>query len=212
MTKVADRPATRRETRRQTRREAIVEVAARWFLEHGYGGTTMSAVAGALGGSKGTLWSYFPSKEALFIAVLDQVTENYRAQVSLILDPRHELVSALRRFCREFVRKLTSPEGIALYRLIVSEAGRFPEIGRIFHDRGPRATHEQLAAFLANAMERGLIRRDDPLEAARQLIGLFMSGSRQSVLIGLVETVGAAEIEHEVDCAMDTFMRAYAID
>jgi AcrR family transcriptional regulator len=202
---------TRREARRQLRRDTIVQVASGYFLEHGYAGTTMSGIAGALGGSKGTLWNHFPSKEELFVAVLDRLTEEFRAQLSLILSARQDIETALRRFCAEFLRKVTSVEGIALYRLVVSEANRFPEIGRNFHDRGPRVTQQQLAEFLADAMERGLLRRDDPLEAGRQLIGLCLSGSRQNLLIGLIDAVTPAEIDADINRAMAIFMRAYAV-
>jgi len=212
MTTAAAPSASRREKRRQTRRDAIVQVAAQYFLDHGYAGTTMSGIAGALGGSKGTLWSYFPSKEELFVAVLDRLTEDFRAQLSLILNPQHDLETALARFCCKFMAKVTSPEGIELYRLVVSEAVRFPEIGRIFYDRGPKVTQEQLAGFLADAMERDLLRRDEPLQAARNLIGLCLAGLRQNLLIGLTEVLTPAEIDDEIDRAMTMFMRAYRPD
>jgi AcrR family transcriptional regulator len=211
MTSATARSPSRRETRRRTRRDTIVQVASQSFLEHGYAGTTMSGIALSLGGSKGTLWSYFPSKEALFVAVMDRLTKDFRAQLSLILNPRHDLETALRRFCKEFLAKVTAAEGAALYRLVVSESQRFPEIGRIFHDRGPRLTQLQLADFLGDAMDRGRLRRDDPLVAARQLIGLCLSGSRQQLLIGLIDAASAADLEHDIDQAMDIFMRAYAV-
>jgi AcrR family transcriptional regulator len=202
---------SRREARRQLRRDAIVQVASVYFLEHGYAGTTMSGIAGALGGSKGTLWSYFPSKEELFIAVMDRLTEDFRTQLSVILDPGREVEQTLRRFCREFIGKITSPDGMALYRLVVAEASRFPEIGRIFNERGPSRTQQQLATFLADVMERGLLQRADPLEAARQLIAICISGSRQNQLIGLLDTVTPAQIKADTDRAMDIFLRAYAV-
>ncbi|WP_156106301.1 TetR/AcrR family transcriptional regulator, partial [Sphingobium sp. ba1] len=80
-------PTSRREARRLDRRDTILTVAKAYFLEHGYAGTTMSGIAAALGGSKGTLWNHFPSKEDLFSAVLDRVATAYRAQLSQILDP-----------------------------------------------------------------------------------------------------------------------------
>jgi len=201
---------SRREARRQSRREAILDVAAQSFLEHGYAGTTMSAIAATLGGSKGTLWSYFASKEVLFAAVIDRVTEAFRAQLSLILNPRDGIEPALRRFCIEFLRKVTSPEAIALHRLVVGETNRFPEIGRIFYERAPRLTQELLAGFLGEAMEAGLLRPDDPLMAARQLNALCMASGHQRMLMGIVETLPPASVETEVDRAMTTFMRAYA--
>lgn len=213
MTESTAPPPGRRATSKQTRRDAIVQVAAQYFIDHGYAGTTMSGIAGALGGSKGTLWSYFPSKEDLFVAVMDQLTKAFHDQLSLILNPRHDLATALRRFCREFVAKITSPEGIALYRLVASEANRFPEIGRIFYDRGPAITQRQLAGFLGAAMDSGLLRQHhEPIEAARQLIGLCLAGSRQNLLIGLYDAVTPAQIDADVDRAMDVFMRAYAVN
>jgi AcrR family transcriptional regulator len=203
--------SSRREARRQSRREAILDVAAQSFLEHGYAGTTMSAIAATLGGSKGTLWSYFASKEVLFAAVIDRVTQAFRAQLSLILNPRDGVEAALRRFCTEFLRKVTSPEAIALHRLVVGETNRFPEIGRIFYERAPRLTQELLAGFLADAMKHGTLCLTDPLISARQLIALCMAGGHQQMLMGIIDAIPPAAIEIEVDRAMKTFMRAHAV-
>lgn len=201
---------SRREARRQSRRDAILDVAAQSFLEHGYAGTTMSAIAATLGGSKGTLWSYFASKEVLFAAVIDRVTEAFREKLSVILNPRDGVEPALRRFCVEFLRKVTSPEAIALHRLVVGETNRFPEIGHIFYDRAPRLTQKLLAGFLADAMDQGVLRAVDPLNAARQLIALCMAGGHQQMLMGMIDAITPDAVEAEIDRAMTTFMRAYA--
>jgi AcrR family transcriptional regulator len=203
---------SRREARREARRDAILDVAAKSFLDHGYAGTTMSAIAANLGGSKGTLWSYFSSKDILFAAVIDRTTEAFRAELSLILQPRDGVEPALRRFCVEYLRKLTSPKGIALHRLVYAETGRFPEVGRIFYDRAPRQTHDMLARFLAEAMGAGALRRGDSVIAARQLVALCMAISHPLLLAGVIEALSADKIEADVDCAMMTFMRAYAPD
>ncbi|HEX7821226.1 MAG TPA: TetR/AcrR family transcriptional regulator [Sphingobium sp.] len=202
---------SRRELRRQDRREAILAVAARTFLEQGYAGTTMSGIAATLGGSKGTLWNYFASKEELFAAVIDQVTIEYRVRLSEILDdPYGDVMVTLKRFCMGIMEKVTSPDAIALHRLVVAEAGRFPEMGRIFYDRAPRQTHILLSGFLEGAMERGQIRAEEPIQAARLLVGLCLAGCQQKLLMGLIETATAEIIAADVDRATDVFMRAYA--
>jgi AcrR family transcriptional regulator len=210
MSTLASPLTSRREARRQSRHEAILDVAAQSFLEHGYAGTTMSAIAATLGGSKGTLWSYFASKDVLFAAVIDRVTDAFRAQLSLILNPRDGIESALRRFCVEFLRKVTSPEAIALNRLVMGETKRFPEIGRIFYARAPRQTQQLLADFIGAAMDSGHLRRDDPLIAARQLIALCMLGGHQRMLTGVIDKLTPEEIDIEVGHALDTFLRAFA--
>lgn len=206
-----DRSTTgRREANRQSRRDAILDVAAQSFLDRGYAGTTMSAIAATLGGSKGTLWSYFPSKEVLFASVIERVTQAFRAQLSLILNPRDGIETALRRFCLEFLRKVTSPEAIALHRLVVGEVNRFPEVGRIFYDRAPRQTQKLLATFLGEAMARGELRRDDPLIAARQLSGLCLYGCHQRLMMRVIDAASPEDIEADVNRATETFLRAYA--
>ena len=202
--------ASRRETRRQDRRDAILAVAEQYFREHGYSATTMSAIAAALGGSKGTLWAYFPSKEALFTAVVDQATTAFRAQLSATLNPEGDIQPSLRNFCLRLLEKVVSPEAIALHRLIVAEAGRFPELGRIFYERAPRLTTALLADFLDGAMKRGQLRADTPLDAAHFLMQMCVSRSQQQLLFGLTDRVDAARATADVDRALDLFMRAYA--
>jgi AcrR family transcriptional regulator len=178
-------------------------------MRHGYAGTTMSAIAAELGGSKGTLWSYFPSKEALFTAVVDRATDAFRRQLSLLLNPDDELKTALTRFCEQFLAKLSSPEGIALHRLVVGETRRFPELGSIFYERGPRQTQGLLAEFIAGAQHRGDLIESDPLRAAQHLTWLAMSGHYQMLMSGVVDHVPAVEIAADIEAAVAAFMRAY---
>lgn len=204
-------PPGRREANRRSRRELILDAAQGSFLSQGYNGTTMSEIAAQLGGSKGTLWSYFPSKEALFAAVVDRATEEFRKHLTVILNPDDGLETALRRFCEQFLVKVTSAEAIALHRLVVGETGRFPELGRIFYERAPRQTQLLLADFIAAAQVRGLMQGIEPLRAAQQLTWLCMSGSYQMQLTGVIEAVPPEVLVGDVDAAMTTFMRAYGV-
>lgn len=203
-------PTSRREARRLDRRDAILTVAKAYFLEHGYAGTTMSGIAAALGGSKGTLWNHFPSKEDLFSAVLDRVATAYRAQLSQILDPCGVLEPTLLRACRSLLDKVCSTEAIALHRLIYAESGRFPELSRIFFELAPRHTRALLADYISGAMDRGQLRRDDPADAARVLMALTMAGSHQQLMIGQITEPSSAQMQADVDLAVDLFLRGYA--
>lgn len=139
--------------RRNDRRESIMEVAAKSFLEHGYAATTMSGITATVGGSKGTLWNYFPSKEGLFEAVLDRVTAVYRGQMlEMLANTDGDLRVTLHNVGLKLLAKATSRDAIALNRLVLAEAARFPEVGRIFYDRAPRQTQNLLAQFLGGNM------------------------------------------------------------
>lgn len=203
---------SRREARRRDRREMILNVAAESFLENGYAGTTMSGIAAALGGSKGTLWNHFPSKEELFASVLEQVTAAYRAHLSQMLDPCGDLKTTLRQVSLGLLEKVASPQAIALHRLVMSEAGRFPEMGRIFYERAPRLSRGLIAEFLAGAMKRGLLRKSDPQAASRVLTALVMSGCHQKLLVGEITQVTRDMMVADADFATGIFMRAYAPD
>lgn len=205
-------PLSRREARRRERRKAILDVASRSFLENGYAATTMSAIAATLGGSKGTLWSYFPSKEALFAACLDDATTAYIARLAELLDPDGDLGKTLRRLGLNMLSKITSPHSIALHRLVVSESGRFPEMGAIFYEHAPGHTRRLIAEFLERAMDRGLLRRADPNLAARTFTTLMLSGCHQSLIWGQIGQATPEQIEADVDHGLDCFMRAYAPD
>ncbi|HJT38700.1 MAG TPA: TetR/AcrR family transcriptional regulator [Sphingobium sp.] len=213
MLKLDDPPVlSRREARRRDRRDAIMAVAQRSFLENGYAATTMSSIAATLGGSKGTLWSYFPSKEALFAAVLEQATKAYRDNLAHLLEPGGELASTLRTFTRALLQRVLRPDSLALYRLVVAEAARSPEMGAIFCELGPRYTRGLLGQFLQGAMKAGQLREADPDIAARTLVILAMSGCYQKVMLGQIDTATQEQIEADVVFAVDFFLRGYAPD
>lgn len=207
-TSYTQRP-NRREARRQDRHDAIVAIASRSFLEKGYAGTSMSAVAAEIGGSKATLWNYFPSKEDLFSAVIDRAASDFRVRLSALLELDGDLATSLRRFAASFLEKVTSPQAISLHRLVVGEVLRFPEVGRIFFERAPRQMQALLAAFLETAMDRGLLLRDDPLLAARTLVGLCMTGCHQQLLLCIIDEAPPDLIEADADRAVMLFLRAY---
>ena len=212
MNEKADQRVSRREARKAERCRAIVEVASREFREHGYAGATMSSIAAAVGGSKGTLWSHFPSKDDLFIAVVDHLASSYQEEFAILLKPAADVEAALRRFCGEYVKKVAFPDNLSFYRMVISDVVRFPEIGRIFHDHAIRRTRVKLEEFLRDAMERGQLRRDDPEQAARHLIGLCFYVTHQEALLGLTEKLDAEKLARHADSAVSLFLRAYAAE
>lgn len=202
-------PLSRREARREERREAILDVAARYFLEHGYAATTMSGIAAALGGSKATLWNYYASKELLFGDVLERATREFKAQLSLALNPDDDVATALSTFCSRYIDRLTHPEGIALHRLVMGEVGRFPEVGRIFYERAPLGVQHLLAEFIQRSMQRGELRQADAFEAAQYLTALCMARSHLKMLTGVGPVLTHQQADIDARAAMDVFLRAY---
>jgi TetR/AcrR family transcriptional repressor of mexJK operon len=201
-------PIGKREQRKAERRGLILDIAQQSFLEQGYDRTTMSGIAEAMGGSKGTLWSYFDSKEALFAAVIDQAAAHFRTDLIAALDPSGTPETGMRSFAETFIRKITSAESIALHRIIVGESPRFPELGRIFYARAPGVMRELLANYIAIQMEAGTLRKDEPMKAAGMFLSLCDGGHHKRVLWG-VERYSGAMAKEEAVIAVEHFLRAY---
>lgn len=142
--------------RTEARREAIVREATRLFLEMGYERATMSELAQRVGGSKATLYGYFPSKEELFAAVTEATGEAHLAEAVAELEalPKVGLEAGLVRFAERLLSLIVKEEALALQRMIVGEAGR-SNVGEVFMQRGPRRCIEAVCAALQGAMDRG---------------------------------------------------------
>ena len=141
--------------------------------------------------------------------MLDRATDAFQQQLTLLLNPHDEPEVTLHRFARGLLQRVTSPEALALHRLVTAEAKRFPETGRIFFDRAMGRTHGQVSTYLAGMMARGLLRVDDPQLAARQLVALCLSGCHQLLIIRVIDAVDDEAIERDAAGAVATFMRAY---
>lgn len=202
---------SKREERRGERRATILETAGECFLDKGYAGTTMSAVAARLGGSKATLWNYFSSKEDLFAACIEDKTQAFRTELVSVLNPAAPLRVAIEGFCRSFVTKIRTAPSIALYQLLCGEAGRAPEASRIFYERGPAVVEALLTAFLGGHIQAGRLRGDPPLEMAHVLISLCTGVSHQRMLLGLVP-VGVLPACLSPERIADLFFRLYAVE
>jgi TetR/AcrR family transcriptional repressor of mexJK operon len=197
-------PGGKRNAQREERRAAILSIARRHFHDHGYGGTSMSAIATELGGSKGTLWAYFASKEDLLAATIDGLIAEYAP--FLELDPEEPIELALSRYAVHFMTFTLSPKVIALNRIVIAEAPRFPEVGRIFYDQGPRRRYRALAGFLIEKMRRGEMRIGDAHVASAQFHQLCHCRQFMRILWGVAEETTAAVIAAEAVEAVALFL------
>ncbi|MCP9307585.1 TetR/AcrR family transcriptional regulator [Zymomonas mobilis] len=194
------------------RREAILEEAKRFFLEKGYAETSMSAIAAKVGGSKGTLWSHFPSKEALFRAVIERLAGEFHKVYTDLLNPQAEIEITLNQYGCHFCRNIIEPDKRALFRLAIVECWRFPEVGKIFYEAGPQTAMRKLASYFASAMEKKQIRQEDPEYAASFFLHSLSARSIASRLYNIPQEnlANKEEIEADVSQIVSLFLKAYA--
>jgi len=153
--------------------ELILDAATALFLDHGFGATSIEAVAQRIGISKRTFYHRFPDKAALFAAVVRRIIERLRPAADIPLIEGADLAAVLERLATFILRAALSPDAIALHRLMVTESARFPALADTLAREG--STQEAIALIadvLGREVKAGRITVDDLVFAARQ----FMQG------------------------------------
>jgi AcrR family transcriptional regulator len=181
----------------------ILRVGCEMFLEQGYAGTAIEAVAATAGVSKGTLYSRYATKADLFRAI---ATERMRAwEAASVLPPAGDapLDEQMFRYGVRMLEALRTPEIAAFDRLITNEAGRFPEIAEAFYQQGYVRAITQLATMIdASAADTGRPVIDAQGVAASYIYGLL--GWHRAV--GLIRTLTREDCAQQVRRLLAIFM------
>jgi AcrR family transcriptional regulator len=196
---------------RPTRDQAVVlegrvrDAALDLFLEHGFDGTTMDAVAEAAGVTKRTLYAKYADKQALFTAVVVPALASMAWSGDVELPDDLPLKEALRRVAWNVVVNLLDPRAVKLRRLAMSEASRLPvhgsPSGTAAYEGGKRALVDVLEAHVA----RGEILTPDIELTADQFLAVT-AGLMVNVDFGL--DYEEAYLRRYVDEAVSVFVTA----
>jgi AcrR family transcriptional regulator len=194
--------------KRDQRREAIMSVAREVFFENGYAATSMSSIAARLGGSKGTLYNYFKNKEELFEAqVRDMCGHGAERMFGTGLEgPPAESLTA---FGEQYLQHLFSEQTVKLFRILVAEAHRSPELGRLFYEVGPARGLKGLETYLEGAKAKGFVSMSNCALAAEQFLSLCKGPTHLRFLLNLIPPLTPAEIRVQVTQAVNAFMGIY---
>lgn len=198
--------------RTDAKRDEILEVARAAFLELGYERTTMAEIATRVGGSKATLYGYFPSKEALFLAIIERLGEQYisPALAQLAASTEEDVRTALRRFSEQFLAFICTPDAVATYRMVLSQPSH-SAIGESFLEAGPKRSNEAIACYFTEAMHRGQMRKADASVAAMHFLALLSHGEIwQQYFLRERPTPTRSQIKRIVDRALEAFLAGYA--
>ena len=197
-------------TKTEEKRQAILSTAAATFGELGFERTSMAEICARLGGSKATLYNYFPSKETLFLEVMFQASEaDFLNTVQALQATDSDVASNLRNFGRQFLELSYSLDVMAVHRLLVAEGAR-ANIGQRCFEQGPRRGHAGVAAFLEQSMARGLLRSACSQLATQQLHALLEAELLNRFLFQHEPLPDSREIEECTERAIEAFLRLYA--
>jgi len=174
--------------------ERILDVATDFFLSHGYGSTSIEAIARRARISKRTFYHRFPDKPALFVAVVHRIVDRLRPPPDLPL-LEGNIRQILERLAGLILRAALSPQAVALNRMIIGESARFPKVAAVVTARGVTG---EAVRFIAGILEReahaGNLALDDATFAAQQFLYMVISLPQRRAM-GLGVPMSATEIE-----------------
>jgi TetR/AcrR family transcriptional repressor of mexJK operon len=175
--------------------ERILDVASELFFAHGYGATSIEAVARRAGISKRTFYHRYAGKSALFSAVIHRFIERLRPPTGVPIFKGADLREILERLAGLILRAALSPPAVALHRLIVGESGRFPKLAAAVNREG---ANENAIRLIAGVLERELAREgfvlNNPRFAAEQFLYMVIAVPQRRAA-GLGAPMTAAEVD-----------------
>ncbi|WP_409565092.1 TetR/AcrR family transcriptional regulator [Methylobacterium sp. J-090] len=191
------------------KRRRILEGARAVFLAAGFDGASMGEIARVAGVSKGTLYVYFDSKEALFEAL----TSAERAGLAEALfrldadDP--DVAGVLTRLGHSYLTELARPDHVAVIRMVIGATEKFPRFGQAFYEAGPVQGVARLAAYLDAQVVAERLKAADPELAAKHFLHLCQAGLLTRLLFAAGEAVTEREIGYRVEEAVRVFLAGY---
>lgn len=190
---------------------SVLKAATSVFLAHGFSAATTDMIQREAGVSKATMYACFPSKEAIFEAVIERECAAMAEAIQAIQTAPGNITKMLTELGMSYLKFVLSPTALALYRIVVAEAPRFPELGRRFYLNGSRVVSSMVVGRLSEAAQAGEINiQSVGLDAAASLfISMVRAEGQLECLTHPDARPSAAQLDHWVQLAVATFLLAF---
>jgi AcrR family transcriptional regulator len=199
----------------QSEKARMVLAGARTvFLANGFSAATTDMIQQAAGVSKSTVYSHYPTKECLFVSVVEAECAKFLKSVPREKSSEEPLADILSAMALAYLDIVLSRDGLALYRMIAAEAPRFPELGRRFYLAGPAAINNIVAETLEVAASKRLLDLGSiGLDSAASLFVNMVRGEAHMQCVMHPEApASAAQRDRWAKDAVTTFLRAFRVN
>ena len=161
-----------RQRRADARPDEILNAAAHCFLECGFTGAKVEHIAAGAGLSKGAVYLYFKSKEDMLRALIERGVKHVAQAAADRFDTDEgDPVRTLKDAARIFAQILSRPELFAVPRIVIAEAGNFPEIALMYRDEVIEVAKGALVRLIERGQATGAFIQVNPQVAVRSLLG-----------------------------------------
>lgn len=194
------------------KRLSILTAAAEVFCREGFSGACIDEIAGEANVSRQTIYNHYRDKEALFVAIVEDITSRTRTALTSIVatfpvEP-DDIAADLQAFAIRLVRNcLCSHDGRFLRKLVQSEGERYPHLFEAWRQHGSGLPGNAIAGLFTQLSKAGVVDINDADLAARQFLGLINADLQTMTLFGAVPDDN--EISQAAENAVRTFLRAY---
>jgi AcrR family transcriptional regulator len=192
--------------RAELRRAAFLKAARDVFLEYGYEAANMAEIVKRAGGSLSTLYAQFGGKKGLFEAMIDARVTDLTEQMHIELAAHAPLREGLRRIGEAFLFRQIEAEALDVFRLMVAQAKKFPELAESWGKRAPEAVRRALAEYLVDRAKAGEIKISNPEMAAAVFFDLVRARIQFRALLIPSYQPSEAEVRETVDRAVRVFL------
>lgn len=188
---------------------AILKAAVTLFPKHGFEKTTMDDIAIHAGVTKQTVYSHFKNKEQLFIQMIDSLCQRGVSQKPVISAKKKNFESLLFDVGTNLLTLITSPEGMAVTRLVIAEAGRYPKVAKLYYESGSQRIIQLLAEFLNEQNALGNTNIPNTDSAAAYFFALLKGQYFLRMTLGVPPIPSQKEMHAHVKEVVAIFMRLY---
>ena len=149
-------PSAKRERRKEARPGELLDAALDLFVEKGFAATRVEEVAARAGVSKGTLFLYFPSKDELFKAVVRESISGRLVEWNSDFEAFKGSSCDMLAYCmNSWWDRVGATKASGLTKLMMSEAGNFPDIAAFYQQEVVRPGHSLIRRILQRGIDRG---------------------------------------------------------
>jgi TetR/AcrR family transcriptional regulator, mexJK operon transcriptional repressor len=191
---------TREEAERRHR--SLLATAFRLFLEKGWDGVSVEEISRQSGVAKGFIYSRYPDKAALFVGAIERLMADATGTLHLAEPLPDDVEQGLFEFGRKMLDIVLQPDALAFHRQFIAEAGRFPDLAKLFLARNP--ARDLIVKVLQTYADRGVIELADPKLTAEHFAILAVGIPRMLAL--LVGREPPAEEERRLRAAVRLFL------
>lgn len=195
----------------EERRRVLLEAAAVLFLASGYDATTLEAIIERAGGSRRDIYAEFGNKEGLFAALIEETVQRAIPHVSADVNGTKSIREILLTMMQGIAELVFSPVSLAMFRVVVGDCTRFPELAKKYFEFAPEKIARTLATVLEAAKKRGEIADIDTNMAAEFLLSAVRGHRHLHVAMRLRQAPDKEEMHLLVTNAVDCFLNGVTV-